>query len=111
MQFSVLTYLFLGVAAVLEVAGDAVIRRGMRGGGLLLIALGFVMLGSYGVIVNLADLDFSRLLGVYVAVFATVAVLFGRYFFSEVIPASTWLGLVIIIGGATVIQFGPSLAK
>lgn len=111
MRFSALTYLFLLAAAVLEVAGDAVIRKGMRGSGILMIVLGFVMLGFYGVIVNLVPWDFSQLLGVYVAVFATVAVLFGRYFFSEVIPTSTWLGLAIIIVGAAVIQFGPSLGK
>lgn len=111
MRFSAFSYFFLVAAAVLEVAGDAVIRKGMRGGGLLLIAVGFVMLGSYGIIVNLVKWDFSQLLGVYVAVFATVAVLVGRYLFREVIPASTWVGLVIIIAGAAVIQFGPSLVK
>jgi drug/metabolite transporter superfamily protein YnfA len=111
MRFSAVTYLFLLAAAVLEVAGDAVIRRGMRGSGILMIALGFVMLGTYGVVVNLAPWDFSQLLGVYVAVFATVAILFGCYFFGEVIPTSTWLGLVLIILGAAVIQFGPSLTK
>jgi len=111
MRFSALTYLFLFAAAVFEVAGDAVIRKGMRGGGLLLIAVGFVMLGSYGIILNLVKWDFSKLLGVYVAVFATVAVFVGRYLFREVIPASTWLGLVIIIAGAAVIQFGPALVK
>jgi drug/metabolite transporter superfamily protein YnfA len=111
MRFSAFAYLFLMAAAVLEVAGDAVIRKGMRGGELLLIAVGFVMLGSYGIIVNLVKWDFSQLLGVYVAVFATVAVLFGRYLFREVIPASTWVGLGIIIAGAAVIQLGPSLLK
>ena len=111
MRFSAVTYLFLLAAAVLEVAGDAVIRKGMRGSGILMIALGFGMLGTYGVVVNLVSWDFSQLLGVYVAVFATVAVLFGRFVFSEVIPASTWVGLMIIIAGAAVIQFGPSFTK
>jgi Na+-transporting NADH:ubiquinone oxidoreductase subunit NqrE len=54
--------IFVG-AAVLEVLGDALIRKGMRGSGVALVALGFVVLGSYGVVVNLLDLDFSRLLG------------------------------------------------
>ena len=47
-------------AAALEVGGDALIRKGMRGGGLALIVLGFVVLGSYGVVVNVLELDFSR---------------------------------------------------
>ena len=51
----------------------------MRGGGLFFIAMGCAMLGTYGVVVNRVPWDFSRLLGVYVAVFATVSVLFGRF--------------------------------
>lgn len=105
------TYLFLVAAAVLEVAGDAVIRKGMRGAGLLVIALGFLMLGTYGVVVNLVPWDFSRLLGVYVAVFALTAVLFGRFVFQESVPATTWIGLGVIVIGAAVIQFGPAVAK
>src|ERR1700736_4162703 len=61
--------LFVG-AAVLEVLGDALIRKGMRGSGLVLIGVGFAVLGTYGVVVNLLDLDFSRLLGAYVGIFA-----------------------------------------
>ena len=50
--------------------------------------------------------DFSRLLGVYVAVFAVVSVLFGRFLFQEVVPTSTWIGLGVIVIGGAVIQFG-----
>jgi hypothetical protein len=57
MRFSAVTNLFLLAAAVLEVAGDAVIRKGMRGSGILMIALGFAMLGTYGVVVNLVSWD------------------------------------------------------
>jgi small multidrug resistance family-3 protein len=108
---SVVPYAFFIAAAVLEVAGDAVIRRGMRGGGLILIAAGFVLLGTYGVVVNLVPWDFSRMLGVYVGVFATAAVLFGAFFFREAVPASTWVGLAIIVTGGLVIQFGPALSR
>jgi hypothetical protein len=38
-------------------------------------------------------------------------VLAGRYLFREVIPASTCVGLVIIIAGAAVTQFGRPLVK
>jgi len=97
--------IFIG-AAILEVGGDAVIRKGLRGGGLLVILAGCAMLGCYGVVVNTVKWDFSRLLGVYVAVFALVSVLFGRYVFKETIPTSTWIGLAIIVCGAMIIQFG-----
>ena len=41
------TCVFL-TAALLEVAGDAVMRRGLRSGGFPVIFLGVAMLGTYG---------------------------------------------------------------
>jgi small multidrug resistance family-3 protein len=99
-------WLIFFAAATLEVAGDAVIRRGLRGSILWFIVAGFLMLGGYGLVVNTVKWDFSRLLGVYVAVFAVVSILAGRFVFKETIPVSTWLGLVIIVAGGAVIQFG-----
>ena len=96
---------FVG-AAVLEVLGDALIRKGMRGSGVALVALGFVVLGSYGVVVNLLDLDFSRLLGAYVGIFAVVSVLIGRLMFKDQVPVSTWVGLAVILAGSMIIHLG-----
>ena len=93
-------------AAVLEVGGDAVVRKGLRGSGLSIIIIGFLMLGCYGVVVNTVKWDFSRLLGVYVAIFAIISILFGRLVFEENIPNTTWIGLIVIIWGAMIIQFG-----
>ena len=107
-----MTYLawliFIG-AAILEVGGDAVVRKGLRGSGLIMIMLGFMMLGCYGVVVNMVRWDFSKLLGVYVAVFALISVLFGRLVFRETISADTWIGLIIILCGGMVIQFGDAI--
>ena len=104
-----MTYLawliFIG-AAILEVGGDAIVRRGLRGSGLLFLIAGFVMLGCYGVVVNMVKWDFSKLLGVYVAIFALISVLFGRYAFKETITPATWIGLIVIICGGMIIQFG-----
>ena len=97
--------IFIG-AAVLEVGGDAVVRKGLRGSGPMVILIGCAMLGSYGVVVNTVKWDFSRLLGVYVAVFAVISILFGRFIFDEVVPKTTWTGMVVIICGAMIIQFG-----
>src|ERR1035438_10138376 len=93
-------------AATLEVGGDAVVRKGLRSSSALIILGGFLMLGCYGIVVNTVKWDFSRLLGVYVAVFALVSVLAGRFVFKETIPVSTWLGLAIIVIGGAVIQTG-----
>jgi small multidrug resistance family-3 protein len=102
----IVAWLIFIAAAVLEVMGDAMIRKGLRGKGLIFIVTGFVILGCYGLVVNLVQWDFSRLLGVYVAVFAVVSVLCGRFAFNEDVPVSTWLGLSIIVAGGLVIQFG-----
>ena len=98
--------LVLVAAAILEVGGDAITRTGLRGHRGFVIALGFVVLGSYGVVVNLVPLDFSRLLGAYVGFFAVVSVLFGRFVFREQVALSTWAGLVLILAGSFVIQHG-----
>jgi multidrug transporter EmrE-like cation transporter len=106
-------FVFLAAAA-LEVGGDAVVRKGLqvlRGGGpggLLFVVLGFVMLGCYGLVVNLVNWNFSKLLGVYVAVFAVVSVLTGKFLLGEQVPLTTWGGLVLIVAGAVVIQLGQS---
>ena len=95
-------------AAILEVGGDAVVRKGLRGSTAGYIILGFLMLGCYGVVVNTVKWDFSRLLGVYVAVFAVISVLAGRFVFKETSPVTTWVGLAIIVIGGAVIQAGHS---
>lgn len=83
-------------------------RMGLRTHGVGFIAMGFIMLGCYGIVVNTVKWDFSKLIGVYVAVFALVSVLFGQFVFKEQIPNSTWLGLTVIVIGGLIIQFGQS---
>jgi len=94
------------LSAALEVGGDALIRRGLHSHGTWLIAVGFLVLGGYGLLVNTLDWDFSRLLGVYVAVFAVLSILCGRFLFQEVIPTATWVGLALIVLGGLTIQVG-----
>ena len=78
---------FVG-AAVLEVLGDALIRKGMRGSGVALVAIGMAVLGAY------------------VGIFAVVSVIIGRWMFKDQIPVSTWIGLAIILAGSMVIHVG-----
>jgi drug/metabolite transporter superfamily protein YnfA len=98
--------LVMMAAAALEVGGDALIRRGLTSAGPALIALGFVTLGSYGVVVNQLSLDFSVLLGAYVGVFAIISVLFGRIFFAERVAQTTWVGLGVVLAGSAIIYYG-----
>src|SRR5690348_12432992 len=97
------------LAASFEVGGDALVRRGLNTSGVLLIVGGFLVLGTYGIVVNLVRLDFSRLLGAYVGWFALVSILFGRIVFGDRVPGTTWAGLGLVLLGSAVIQLGPTL--
>jgi drug/metabolite transporter superfamily protein YnfA len=108
-EFPLIAWVIFLAAAVLEVGGDAVIRKGLRGSAWMYVVVGCVMLATYGIVVNLVKWDFSKLLGVYVAVFATVSVLAGRFLFGEDVAPTPWAGVGIIIVGGLVIQFGPKL--
>lgn len=101
-----LTQLLFVVAAALEVGGDAIIRAGMRQQRAWLLIAGFLILGSYGVVVNRIPLDFSRMLGVYVGVFTVVSVAAGRIVFGDRVPATTWIGVVVILLGSAIIHWG-----
>jgi small multidrug resistance family-3 protein len=102
----VLAWLIFIAAACLEMFGDASVRRGLRGGGLLWIFGGCAALAAYSLLVNSVRWDFSKLIGVYVAFFALASVLCGRFVLHEQVPASTWLGLAVIFVGGLIIQFG-----
>jgi len=104
MQF--LPWIAFGLAAIFEVGGDAVVRMGIKSNNIVLMLLGAAALGGYGLIVNSVDWNFAKIFGVYVGAFAFVAILFGKFVFREQIPISTWIGLLIIVAGGMVIQFG-----
>jgi len=101
-----LSWMILFVAAFLEIGGDAIIRKGLRGSRILLIVSGCAILGCYGIVVNTLKWDFGKLLGVYVSVFALISILFSRLVFKENIPIATWVGVIVIVFGGLIIQFG-----
>jgi drug/metabolite transporter superfamily protein YnfA len=102
----IILWVIFALAAIFEVGGDAVIRMGIKNNNIILMFLGAAGLGGYGLIVNSIDWDFSKIFGVYVAVFALFGVLFGKFLFREQIQLTTWFGLAVIIVGGLIIQFG-----
>jgi small multidrug resistance family-3 protein len=94
------------VAALLEVGGDAIIRKGLRHSRVILILWGCAMLALYGIVVNVLKWDFGKLLGTYVAVFALISILFGRFVFKEHVSTTTVVGVMAIVIGGLIIQFG-----
>ncbi len=69
-------------AALLEVAGDAAMRAGLRGRAWGFL-LGAALLAAYGLLVNQPALPFNRLLGTYIAVFFAVSQLVAFVAFGE----------------------------
>ncbi len=98
----------LVAAAVLEVAGDYAIRKGMPSGWMTM-AVGAVLLAAYGFAVNFWwGGGFSKLLGLYVVFFFVVSQVWGMAFEGEALDIPRVIGGTLIIGGGMVIQFWPS---
>lgn len=109
MGFSAITDLgrllvLLVVSALLEVGGDAGMRTGLQGktpgfvvGGLLLIA--------YGLVVNLSKMDFSKLMGIYIAIFFVVSQVIALLVFKEKLHIPTLIGGALIILGGCIMTF------
>jgi hypothetical protein len=92
--------LLLIVATTLEASGDAVIRLGIyKHSGSIRLALflgGAALLFGYGSILNLAPVEFSRVVGVY------IAILFVVWQLINFVAFRTTPALPVMIGGALV---------
>lgn len=100
----------LVVAALLESGGDAGVRLGLRGH-----AWGFLVgplaLVAYGFIVNLSRWEFSRLMGVYIAVFFLVSQILAVVVFRERLPAPVLVGGALIVSGGLLLTFWRAPAR
>jgi len=108
---AVAVLLVLLVAAYLEISGDVKIGQGFAAQSAAAVALGWVLLGLYGVFVNGYNLltkgmNFSKMLGVYIAVFALVNLLLGWRRAPAEVTGATIVGTAVIVCGGLIIQFG-----
>ena len=97
-------FLFLIVATALETFGDAIVRIGIgqtawlpRSG--LFLAGAFLLFG-YGVSLNLAPIEFSRVVGLY------VATLFITWQLVNLIVFRSPPGVPVLFGGALIVAGG-----
>jgi small multidrug resistance family-3 protein len=99
---------FLIVATILEAFGDAVVRIGLHEQSLLprvgLFLTGMALLFGYGLTLNLAPIEFGRVIGVY------VATLFIVWQFVNFIAFRVAPDMPILIGGALIIAGGSIVA-
>src|SRR5689334_5448337 len=99
--------LFLIAATSLETLGDAIVRIGIgKSAWLLRVAFfsgGAVLLFGYGFFLNLAPVEFSRVVGLYIATLFVVWQITNFVVFGTLPTMPVLLGgLLIIAGGLTV---------
>src|ERR1700761_1146348 len=94
----------LVLTTTLEAGGDAIVRAGLynapAGARPLVLAVGAATLFAYGVTLNLAPVEWGRLIGAYVATFFVTAQII------NLIAFRTSPSLPIIVGGALIVAGG-----
>jgi hypothetical protein len=102
-------FLFLLVATSLETVGDAIVRIGIgqsawapRGA---LFLVGALLLFGYGVSLNLAPIDFSRVVGLYIATLFIVWQVVNLIVFRTPPAMPVWLGGALIVCGGLIVTF------
>ena len=102
-------FLFLIVATALETFGDAVVRIGIgqtawlpRSG---LFLAGAVLLFGYGVSLNLAPIEFNRVVGLYIATLFVMWQAVNLIVFRNPPGVPILFGGVLIVAGGLIVTF------
>lgn len=97
------------VATTLEVSGDAIVRVAIHNHvGRLRIGLflaGAALLLGYGSLLNLAPLDFGRVVGLYIATLFVIWQVINAIAFRSLPTMPTLVGGALVIAGGAIISF------
>jgi hypothetical protein len=100
---------FLVIATLLEASGDAVVRMAIfQHVGAVRLALflaGAALLFGYGTFLNLAPLEFGRVVGLYLATLFVVWQVINFVAFKAVPTLPILVGGALIIAGGTIITY------
>ena len=100
---------FLVVATSLEATGDAVVRMGMGAEALpariALFSAGAVLLFGYGIFLNLAPIEFEKVVGLYIATLFVVWQVVNFLAFRTVPSLPTLVGGSLIVAGGLLVTF------
>lgn len=106
---SVPAVVLLLVATTLEVSGDAVVRMGLyhhAGAARLgLFVAGAALLFGYGTFLNLAPIDFGKVVGLYIATLFVVWQVINFVAFRAVPSVPILVGGALIIAGGAIVTF------
>lgn len=101
--------LLLLIATILEVSGDAVVRLAIyQHVGAVRIAWflgGAALLFSYGAFLNIAPVDFGRIVGLYIAILFVVWQVINFAVFRTVPAVPVWVGGALVVAGGLVVTF------
>jgi small multidrug resistance family-3 protein len=101
--------IFLIIATVLESAGDAVVRKALHAPtGAVRLGLflgGAILLLSYGTFLNLAPLDFSRVIGLYLATLFVIWQAINFIFFHTLPSLPTFVGGALVVAGGLIVTY------
>jgi hypothetical protein len=100
---------FLMIATTLEVSGDAIVRMAIYDhAGPARVALflaGALLLLGYGTTLNLAPIDFGRVVGLYIATLFVVWQVINFVAFRSLPTMPIWIGGSLVIVGGLIITF------
>ncbi len=100
---------FLLVATTMEASGDALVRMGLGqatlGIRIALFAMGAVLLFGYGLMLNLAPLEFGRVVGLYIATLFIVWQVINLIAFSSAPTLPVLIGGALIVVGGLIVTF------
>ena len=100
---------FLLLATAMEVSGDAVVRIGLgqqaAAAKALCFAGGAALLFGYGLTLNLAPIEFEKVVGIYIATLFVMWQLVSFAFFRTTPGLPILAGGALIVGGGLIVAF------
>ena len=100
---------FLIIATILEVIGDAIIRMCMYNHTgitrILFAGMGMILLFGYGLFLNLAPVEFSKVVGLYIATLFVVWQIVNYIAFKSVPTLPIIIGGLFVVAGGLIITF------
>jgi small multidrug resistance family-3 protein len=103
---------FLVAATVMEASGDAIVRIGLgqQAPGLkaALFLAGAILLFGYGLMLNLAPIEFGRVVGLYIATLFVVWQIINFISFRALPNLPILVGGALIVAGGLVVSFWQS---
>jgi small multidrug resistance family-3 protein len=108
-------FLFLLAATSLEATGDALIRKGLGphalGARTILFGGGAILLFGYGLSLNLAPLEFNRVVGLYIATLFVVWQVVNWFAFRTTPSVPILAGGALIVVGGLIVTFWPAAPR